>query len=667
MKKHQTLRETRIVPRAMVPLANGESARCGEAADALNLRQCEHSLQVTGAPAAMGAIAAGDRLLLMAEGHCVTCNGQAVKIDGQVVATVMGAIVNAHLVGGLLVVVGERGMTYLACSEGVWTVLDPADAVPSLAFTARTVSSSTDIDAYTFAEPYSQWRAPLASADRIALSAMLRTAWSGLTADAAAEGLHSAPMLVRWAVRLHDDSYLWMSEPVRVGDAALANADRIEAMVTTGGGKFTGTEATTLTLTHYNLELTVTQGISASWLPLVKSIDVLATPEAQLLTSSRGLDYRCLTRTTGGREYVLEMGLSRRSAAAIASQLASSSWQLIATAPASALVDAADFAPPLLPLTMTNTQCAAVGGMGRLQDIVCSACAGGRLYCCTAGGDVVASAPGNALVVSHRRAVLGAVPLAMSVVTKPLYSGGFGRYPVYVFTGDGIHAIPQSSTGALGEARLVDRTVIAPDVAPVEGGRCIWFVSRHRHLCRLSGALVDVRLRAVDCAAMAWCNAYGELWMLPRQGLPAVMMDDGTLSRRTVEAFQLYSDPQHALAVTPTGTLLDLEHEGAATMAVGWRTHPIALDGLMARAVMRVVWHLMSGNASLELCVTGQRGIMAQDSPVGRTVVDGAIDQPLAAPVIAVQARTVRLEMTGTATSGTLLLPPVIYHTTPNP
>ena len=60
------------------------------------------------------------------------------------------------------------------------------------------------------------------------------------------------------------------------------------------------------------------------------------------------------------------------------------------------------------------------------------------------------------------------------------------------------------------------------------------------------------------------------------------------------------------------------------------------------------------------------RGIMAQDCPVGRTVVDGAIDQPLAAPVIAVQARTVRLEMTGTATSGTLLLPPVIYHTTPN-
>lgn len=662
MKKHQSMRETRVVPRAMVPLANGESAHGGEAAEAQNVRQQEQSLQVTGAPAAEGAITAGERLLLMADGHCVTCSGQVMKIDGQVVATIEGAIVNAHVVGGLLVVVGERGMTYLACRDGVWSVLDPADAVPTLTFTASTVTSGADIAAYSFAEPYSTWRAPLASADRIALSTMLRTAWSALTADASAEGLHNAPMLVRWAVRLQDDSYLWMSEPVRVGDATLANADRVTAMVTTGSGGFTGTEATTLTLTHYRLDLAVTQGISPSWLPLIKSIDVLATPEAQLLTASKALDYRCLTRTTGGREYVLEMGLSRRSVDAIAAQLASSPWHLIASAPASALVDASDFAPPLVPLTLTNAQCTDVGAMVRLNGIVCSASAGGRLYCCTAGGDVVVSAAGNALVEAHRHSVLGAVPLAMSVVTKPLYSGGFGRYPVYVFADDGIHAIPQTTTGTLGEARLVDRTVIAADVAPVEGGRSIWFISRHRHLCRLSGAQVEVCLREADYASMAWCNAYGELWLLPREGFPMVMMEGGTLSRRTVDAAQLYSDPQHAVAVTPVGVLLNLEHEESATMAVTWRTHPIALHPLLGHAVARVAWHLVSESATMELCITGQRGIMAQDCTVSRITVNGAIDQPLAAPTMAIHARTVRLEMTGSARSGTLLLPTIIYH-----
>ena len=67
-----------------------------------------------------------------------------------------------------------------------------------------------------------------------ALERILRAAWNALLADAAADGRHAAPMLVRWAVRLHDDSYLWISDPVRVGDATLANADRISAIVDSG-------------------------------------------------------------------------------------------------------------------------------------------------------------------------------------------------------------------------------------------------------------------------------------------------------------------------------------------------------------------------------------------------------------------------------------------------
>jgi len=298
----------------MVPLANGEAAHCGEADLALNVRQSEQSLQVTGNPATVGAIAAGERLLLLTDGHRVTCSGAVVKIDGTAVATIAGTIVNVHAVGDLLVVVGEHGMTYIARREGAWVVLDVADAIPQLSFTATAVTSSAEIAAYAFAEPYSTWRAPLASADCQVLATALRTAWNALTADAAAEGLHSAPMLVRWGVRLVDDSYLWLSEPQRVGDITLGNADRVSAVVTISSSRFTGIEASTMTLTHYRLGVDITRPIDASWLPLVKSIDVLATDEGHLLTSSRSLDYRCITRTTGGREYILEMGLSRRSA-----------------------------------------------------------------------------------------------------------------------------------------------------------------------------------------------------------------------------------------------------------------------------------------------------------------------------------------------------------------
>ena len=64
MKKHN-FKETQVVPRAMVPHANGEAARLGEAVLAQNVREQEQSLEVTGQPVTVGSIAVGSRLLLM--------------------------------------------------------------------------------------------------------------------------------------------------------------------------------------------------------------------------------------------------------------------------------------------------------------------------------------------------------------------------------------------------------------------------------------------------------------------------------------------------------------------------------------------------------------------------------------------------------------------------
>ena len=658
------MKQTRMIPRGMVPLANAEAAQCGEAMLAQNVREREQSLQVTGMPAAAGTIGAGERLLLITGPHRVTSIGGVVKVDGSAVLTVTEDIVGAHAIGSLVVVVTSGGLKYLSLNNGTWTVLDPADAMPQLTLTASCATSTDDIAAVTFAELYSQWQAPLADADTAVLAALLRNAWDTLTGAVAAMGRHCSPMLVRWAVRLWDDSLLWMSDAVRVGDETLSNADRISAQVISTGSGFTGTEATVMSMRHYTLDIGVARGIGADWIPLVKSIDVFATSEARLLASGRMLDYRCLTRTTGPREYVLEMGLARRSAAEITSELASSPWQLVATAPAIAMTGT-DFVAPLEPMTLTNAQCSAVRGLTSLVDVTCSAAAAGRLYCCTADGDIVVSVPGNALVEANRRTVLGTVPLAMAVVTRALYSGGFGRYAVYLFTDDGIYAVPHGVKGALGEARLVDRTVIAAGVPPVEAGGDVWLVSRHGHLCCLTGSRLEVCQRDVAYRALAWCNAWQELWMLPADGFPVVRMASGRMSVRSVEAPQLYSDPRHAVAVTAAGQVLDLEREQHAVVPVSWHSRPVALDPLMGSALKRVVWHVSTPQAVLTLKVVGQRGIMAGDSDLSVMALSGAVDHPLAAPAVAARARTLRLTMDGTAQTGTLLLPVLIYTSTP--
>ncbi|MBR5726707.1 MAG: hypothetical protein IKX56_08255 [Muribaculaceae bacterium] len=660
MKKNQ-FKQVRVVPRAMVPHDNGEAAQCGEAVTAVNVRESEQSLQVTGAPTVTGAVTAGDRLLLITGEHRVTCRGNVVCIDNVAVATAAGVPIGAYALGSVIVVAAPGGFTYLALRNGAWVVLDPAAAVPQLTLSEHVTTSNVTLDAYTFAAPYAQWQAPLANSDITALTGMLRGAWNTLVADAAADGCHTAPLLARWAVRLQDDSYLWMSEPVRLGDATLANANRITALVESGNSGFTGIEASTMTMRRYTLDIAVDSGIAAEWLPLVKSIDVFVTDEAQLLAQTRSLDYRCLTRTTGPREHVLEMGLARRGADAIARQLNSSSWHLVASALASAGLSGSDFVPATDALTLSREQCAAVGTMTRTSGLQCATAASGRLYCCTTGGDIIVSALGNAFVAAHHGSVLGENPLAMAVVTKPLYAGGFGRYPVYVFTGDGVFAIPQSATGTLGEARLVERTVIDAAVQPVEGGGDVWFVSRHHQLCRLSGVRLTVCCRNLLCIALAWCNAHAELWMLPSQGYPVVRMASGAMSERTVDAVQLYSDPRHAVAVSGDGSILDLEQEQPRTMPVAWVSHPVALNPLLGSSLGRVVWHMSGTSTDLSLNVTGQRGIMAQDTSVSLITVTGDIDQPLATAPMAVRARTVRLGVEGAALTGTLLLPTLLY------
>jgi hypothetical protein len=138
------------------------------------------------------------------------------------------------------------------------------------------------------------------------------------------------------------------------------------------------------------------------------------------------------------------------------------------------------------------------------------------------------------------------------------------------------------------------------------------------------------------------------------------------MSRRTIEVVQLLSDPQHAVAVTASGSVLDLAQEQTrGVVPVQWLTHPIALDPLLARAVKRVVWHVTGRDVALTLGVTGQRGIMAQDCAVSTIVVSGEVSQPLAAAPMAVRARTLTLSLTGQASPGTLVLPVLLYSSKP--
>ena len=122
MKKHH-FKEVLVVPRAMVPLENAEAAQNGQAAMAVNVREREQSLQVTGVPTAVGTVAAGDRLLLLTGDHCVSCRGNRVMIDNVAVASVTGALIGAYALGGVIVIAATNGFTYLLIRTDGRTIL----------------------------------------------------------------------------------------------------------------------------------------------------------------------------------------------------------------------------------------------------------------------------------------------------------------------------------------------------------------------------------------------------------------------------------------------------------------------------------------------------------------------------------------------------------------
>lgn len=52
---------------------------------------------------------------------------------------------------------------------------------------------------------------------------------------------------------------------------------------------------------------------------------------------------------------------------------------------------------------------------------------------------------------------------------------------------------------------------------------------------------------------------------------------------------------------------------------------------------------------------------MAVDCDVSVITVNGEVEHPLAAPTMAIRVRSVRLDLSGVAATGTLLLPTLVY------
>ena len=667
-----------IVPRGATQPCVSESAAAGEAAVALNVRECDNALRVVGQPPIIDNIATDRQLLLVDDERLLTLMGNRVMLDEQVVTTLDSDLVGAHRVGDLIVLATTSGLQWLRRTGEGYVVVSLSGACPGITLSA--LESDTDsaaMEALTFDAPYTQWPATLSTTDVWQLTLRLRQAWSQLQQGMDAVGAFGGMMQVRCGVRLMDDTYLWLSDPVTLGSATLADSEPVVTDTTLDGTAVTGLPATTLTRHRYRVGITVESGIADEWLPLVRAIDILATPCVSAVAVGGTAQYRCIAIGGSVRRPRLEFGLPAVSQGAITSRLSQSGWHVIAsTSDLSSLAqhrwvsDAVAASSEVVTPGVTsyvvtrsieaNDRLSAAQAMAIEQNFtplqpVASMTCNGRLHCIDATGILSVSLPGNALVTARQRIVTGATVRALVPLSRAIYSNGFGRYPVALLTDDGIYALPLTGAGSYGEPRLLDRSVIAPGCRPIEGDRDVYFVTHRGHLCRLRRGEVDIVWRNLGSCQMAWDDAHHELWARQADGTVLAVMPSGRVSYRTVACRQLYDDTTHALAVTAMGQVLDLTEEAeSASQPIEWQSH-----ALLMPPPSEVVWQVM-GHGELTLEVTGERGVSCHGFAVGRLRVNGHINAPLRQRLVSPPLRTVRLRVAGTAASGMLVMPALV-------
>lgn len=270
--KNQT-KKLRIVPRGVVDVRNGESAAAGAAETLVNMREREDSLEVVGEPQVVAQLLPGDEVLLVDEDRTLVLRGNSVVWGDVVVLSPLAQVLAAHKVGSLSVVVTSTGNIVLRRTSTGYEVLDPTTAIPQIHIGAAEPSTLTaSLPSYEFASPYPTWQAPLQSVDLEAITKLMRDAMSMLQSQAATQGRLTGMLMARYAVRLWDDSYLWMSQPVMVGQSIISNSYRTTATVTTSGNAFTGIETCNLSMNSYRLDVTMASGVANEWRHLVKSI-----------------------------------------------------------------------------------------------------------------------------------------------------------------------------------------------------------------------------------------------------------------------------------------------------------------------------------------------------------------------------------------------------------
>lgn len=304
----------------------------GDCSAIVNLRQKSGSLVPVNSPEIYYKPAQSDRQLLYIHNcydgeHHITADRYAifheVFIDKETQAlsqkseklfTFDSPVTLAQSIGNTLIVVCTKNVYYLLYKNGSYIFLGERPEMPEISFYSYTkYTDAYNVAEYTFMKGYNN-PTRLDTEDINYFNTAYYNAFFQLQEKAWNRYYFVQPILIRYALKLYDDSYLFASSPVMIAQPDPIQPCRMSIRLRNSNELCTGSFGGQIIAGNYSISYFVHRINLDDWTDIVKSIDIYVTPEATIFEpdqKQQGLTYK-ITRTesNGTVSFVLNGDIS---------------------------------------------------------------------------------------------------------------------------------------------------------------------------------------------------------------------------------------------------------------------------------------------------------------------------------------------------------------------
>ena len=317
---------------------------------------------VAGVPETIAYLSPGDRFLgcdrranrtyyFVERDHQPMLLGYALPdVEFTFVEQSFGVVMNVSgfaVTGDFVVLATDAGLRFLHFNGDGYDLFGEAPVLPKLAVGfAEERTYSEIVSARTLRENYSRWQGSLLPQDQTDMDKSVKAALSRLKAKACDALCCTGPMAVRAALRLSDDSLIWLPEAWIAG--CRPEAPSAVASVTYDGAGAYSVGSFSLSMKAWKVALAVVDLGLGKWRSLVKSLEIYAGDPCDALGAPI---YRCESSQSGAEAFSLKVSIDNSEAKA--------KW-----------ATAAECAKLRKIASITDLEALAVGGISTLSHVV---------------------------------------------------------------------------------------------------------------------------------------------------------------------------------------------------------------------------------------------------------------------------------------------------------